>query len=103
MIIKQFDRFKMNESKVTLNNILKNIVDMVEINSYFKADYTDNESDSITIKTSENGDMVSKKHGVVDIDEARRVAKIIGNNFNNVNISIKPQDEFVVINISLKK
>lgn len=102
MIIKQFDKFKINENKSQLNKTIKNIVNMVELNSYFKSEYIDNETDSVNFKTSENGDIINKKYGIYDIDEARRVAKIIGNNFNNVNVSIVPQNEFVVINVSLK-
>ena len=102
MIIKQFEKFKINEGKVQLDKTIKNIVDMVETNSYFKTEYIDEESEEINFVTCENGDIVNKKHSSADIDEARRVVKIIGNNFNNVNVNIKPKGECVVINVSLK-
>jgi len=102
MIIKQFENFKIFENKSSIDKTIKNIVNMVELNSYFKTEYIDDKTDEIKFVTDKNGDSINKKYGIQDIDEARRVVKIISNNFDNININIKPIGELVIISVSLK-
>lgn len=104
MIIKQFEKFKVNENnenKEPLNKKIKNIIDMVEINSSFKK--IDIKPNEVKFISNKNGDKINKKHSVLDIDEARKVIIILDNNFNDINVNIKTENENVIINVIIKK
>ena len=104
-MIKRFNEFKINEnnnSSVILDDKLKKIVNLIELNSEFTTEYSD-KSDKVSFVDKKEDNFDTTEPTVGDVDGARRIVKLIRNNFNGVKIDLKVVDEFVTVIVELKK
>ena len=71
--------------------------------SFFQ--HTDNDKNTVSFKTDDNGDCCAEEHGQEDIEEARKLAYEIIEEFGRENFTkfdIEPVDEFVTLEVRLK-
>jgi hypothetical protein len=78
--------------------LVKKIENLVTKHSYFELDNVEDEHCSFT--TRENGNVHSETPSKIDILEARKLKKIILENFEDVEVYIETCDEWVNVNVS---
>jgi DNA-dependent RNA polymerase auxiliary subunit epsilon len=78
--------------------MINNLVKFVLKNSYLEVDSI--EENEIIFSTRENGDVYSEKASLIDLNEAKKVRKLIRENFTNVEFDLDIVDEWVMLTVT---
>lgn len=94
--IKLFEQF-VNEGFDT--PLHKQILKFIESTKTYMGVYDEGDTEEILLQTRENGDVGYEEAGDEDIEEARRVQKLIKKKFPDLRVEIEVVDEWVHLNI----
>ena len=88
------------ESVGSVTDRVEKVKKVVKDNSYFDFSQYDKEHDSLLFNTRENGDVGEEQASDIDVEEGRRLAKLLRVEFPDLKVSMEVVDEWVHVNVS---